>query len=235
MSQSLEIYDQMDWWNPRHSLLRMAPMKFIYFHEKIGSLEGLKILDIGCGGGLMAEEFARRGAVVTGIDLSEKALVIAGKHARASGLKIRYETGRAEALPCGSGDYDVVIGADCLEHVDDLKKAVGEVSRVLREGGVFCYDTINRNLFSRIIVVGIVDPILRREYKRLNVSTKAYSVHDWKRFIRPAELTALMAQKGLANRETKGIRFAGFHKGGFKSRVGGKPAIAYIGYAIKRG
>jgi len=233
MDQSLEIYNQMDWWNPRHSLLQMAAVKFNYFHEKIGRVEGASILDVGCGGGLVSEEFAKRGARVTGIDLSEKALQAARGHAAAGGLRIRYELGRAEELPVGDGLFDAVVCADCLEHVDDLERVIGQVSRVLRDGGTFCYDTVNRTLLSKVLVAWIVDPILRREYRSLNVSERAYAVHDWNKFIKPEELAELMARHGLANRETKGMQFAGFRKGGFKTKVGGKPRIAYIGYAIK--
>jgi len=234
MDQSLTIYDSMDWWNPSHSLLRMASVKFGYFQDKIGRLEGARILDVGCGGGLLAEEFAKRGADVTGIDRSEKALQTARDHAAAGGLRIRYEVGRAEDLPVGDGLFDAVVCADCLEHVDDLERVIGQIARVLREGGTFCYDTINRNLLSKIIVRWIVDPILRREYRRLNVSEKAYAVHDWNKFVRPGELAGLMEQQGLVNRETRGLTFAGFRRGGFKTRVGGSPAVAYVGYATKR-
>src|SRR5664279_2999970 len=125
MEQSLAIYSQMDWWNPRHSLLRMAALKFDYFHAKIGRLDGLSVLDVGCGGGILAEELAKRGAHVTGIDLSDRALQTARDHAAASGLHIRYELGKAEALPVGDGQFDVVVCADCLEHVDDLEQVIG--------------------------------------------------------------------------------------------------------------
>jgi 2-polyprenyl-6-hydroxyphenyl methylase/3-demethylubiquinone-9 3-methyltransferase len=233
VGQSLAIYDQMDWWNPRHSLLQMATVKFDYFHEKIGRLEGTSILDVGCGGGLLAEEFAKRGADVTGVDLSENALETAREHAAAGGLRIRYEIGTAEDLPVGDRLFDAVVCADCLEHVDDLDRVIGQVSKVLKNGGAFCYDTVNRNLLSKLLVVWIVDPLLRQEYRILNVSEKAYAVHDWNKFIKPEELTELMARHGLANRETKGIQFAGFRKGGFKAKVAGSPRIAYVGYAAK--
>ena len=81
MQQNLEIYNQLDWWNPKHSLKQMVPIKFNYFSNKIGNLKNLKILDIGCGGGLLSEEFAKKGAEVTGINISEKSLEIAKKHA----------------------------------------------------------------------------------------------------------------------------------------------------------
>ena len=70
MEQCLELYNQVDWWNPKHSLLQIVPVKFHYFNNKIGSLKGLNVLDIGCGGGLVSEEFAKQGAEVTGIDVS---------------------------------------------------------------------------------------------------------------------------------------------------------------------
>jgi 2-polyprenyl-6-hydroxyphenyl methylase/3-demethylubiquinone-9 3-methyltransferase len=233
MVQNLEIYSQMDWWNPRHSLLQMASIKFDYFHYKLGSLDGLNILDIGCGGGLLAEHFAKQGAAVTGIDLSENAIKTARDHAAAGGLSIRYEVGKAENLPAKDGEFDAVVCADCLEHVDDLEKVIREISRVLKEDGGFCYDTINRNLFSKILVVWIGNPILRWQYRKLDVSEEAYSVHDWKKFIKPAELCELMDRHGLTNLETQGIRFAGFRKDGFKAKIGGRPTLAYAGYAIK--
>jgi len=234
MPQSLEIYDQMDWWNPRHSLLRMAALKFNYFHEKIGRLDGLNVLDVGCGGGLLAEEFAKRGANVTGIDLSEKALQVARGHAAASGLRIRYQRGTAEEIPVGDGQFDAVVCADCLEHVDNLEQVIGQIARVLKTGGAFCYDTFNRNFLSKVLIAWLLDRRLRREYRRLNVSERAYAVHDWHKFIKPEELTVTMARRGLVSREIIGIRPA-FYNGGFGLKVGGNPRVAYIGYATKQG
>jgi len=229
MAQSLEIYNQIDWWNPRHSLLKMAAFKFEYFHERIGSLDGLRILDLGCGGGLIAEKFAKQGANVTGIDLSEKALCAARDHAAAGGLQISYELGKAEEIPVADGLFDAVVCADCLEHVGDLERVIEQVSRVLKDGGVFCYDTFNRNFLSKVIITWIVESRLRREYRRLNVSERAFGIHDWSKFIKPEELTEIMARHGLVKGEAKGIRPG---KGGFK--VGGRPWIAYIGYATKQ-
>ncbi len=234
MAQSLEIYDQMDWWNPRHSLLQNATFKFEYFHEKIGRLEGAHILDLGCGGGILAEEFAKRGAHVAGIDLSVTALRTARDHATAGGLQIRYEVGKAEDLPLDGGLFDAVVCADCLEHVDDLERVVGEVGRVLKDGGVFCFDTFNRNFLSKVLIAWLLERRLRREYRGLNVTERDYAVHDWKRFIKPEELTEMLTRHGLFTGEMKGIQFGGFSKGGFKLKIGGNPKIAYIGYATKR-
>jgi 2-polyprenyl-6-hydroxyphenyl methylase/3-demethylubiquinone-9 3-methyltransferase len=232
--QSLEIYNQMDWWNPRHSLLRMAALKFNYFHEKIGRLDGLSVLDVGCSGGILAEEFAKRGANVTGIDLSEKALQVARDHAAAGGLRIRYQRGTAEEIPVADGQFDVVVCADCLEHVDDLEQVIGQIARVLKGGGAFCYDTFNRSFLSKVLIAWLLDRRLRREYRSLNVSERAYAVHDWHKFIKPEELTVIMARHGLVSREIVGIK-SGFRNGGFGLKIEGNPNVAYIGHATKQG
>lgn len=233
MKESLEIYNQVDWWNPKHSLLQMVPIKFEYFSKIIGNLRGLKILDVGCGGGLLSEELAKSHAEVTGIDISEKSLIIARTHALNNNLTIDYKIGYAENIPISDNIFDVVICADCLEHVDNLEKVISEISRVLKDNGVFCYDTINRTFTSKIAVGWIGDKILRWQNRHLNVSEKNYTVHDWNKFIKPTELYQLMDKYNLRNIETKGIQFAGIKNGGFKARIGENTKIAYIGYAHK--
>lgn len=223
----------MDWWNPKHSLLQMVPVKYNYFKDKIVNLKGLKILDVGCGGGLLSEEFARQGAMVTGIDISEPALIIARKHALLNNLNIEYKIGSAEEIPVSNDKFDIVICADCLEHVNNLEKVISEISRVLNAGGIFCYDTINKNFISRISVVWVMDKILRHQYKKLNVSEKDYSVHEWKKFIKPEYLFQVMEKYGLKNSELKGIQFGGINKHGIKTKIGNNTKIAYIGFAKK--
>jgi 2-polyprenyl-6-hydroxyphenyl methylase/3-demethylubiquinone-9 3-methyltransferase len=232
MRQSLDFYNDLDWWNPSHSLLQTVPVKSGYFMEKIEKLEGARILDIGCGGGLVAEQFAKRGANVTGLDLSEGALRTARDHAAASGLHIHYERGPAEELPFGDGLFDAVVCADCLEHVDDLERVIAQVSRVLRSGGVFCYDTVNRNLWSKLLVAWIGDRLLRRELRRLGVEGM-HVVHDWRKFIKPEELVVLLDRHGLRNQETRGLQLAGFRKGVLKLKIGKGTRLTYLGYAVK--
>ncbi len=233
MKQNLEIYNQLDWWNPQHSLKQMVPIKFNYFSNKIGNLKGLKILDIGCGGGLLSEEFAGRGAEVTGVDISEKSLEIAKSHALENKLKINYKSGYAENIPAEDNTFNAVICADCLEHVDNLEKVIKEISRVLKNDGFFCYDTINRTFLSKIAVGWIANSVLKWQNRQLNVSEKNYAVHDWKKFIKPAELFQLMNKYDLKNVEIKGIQFDGIKNGSFKAKIGENTKIAYIGYANK--
>lgn len=223
----------MDWWHPKHSLLKMVPVKFDYFKEAIGNLKGLKILDLGCGGGLLSEEFAKNGAVVTGVDISENSIKIASEHALKNNLAIDYKVGSAEIIPAIDNEFDIVICADCLEHVDNLENVIREVSRVLKKDGLFCYDTFNRNFLSKVLAVWILERVLKWQYRSLNVSIRNYDVHDWRKFIRPLELIRLFNNHGLKNIEAKGILFAGFKNGTLITKIGRSTKIAYIGYAQK--
>jgi len=135
----------------------------------------------------------------------------------------------------GDGQFDAVVCADCLEHVDDLSHVIGQIARVLKAGGAFCYDTFNRNLLSRVLIAWLLDRRLRREYRTLNVSKQAYAVHDWHKFIKPEELTLMMVRHGLIRRELEGIKPVGFRAGSFDLKVGGRPLVAYMGYATKQG
>jgi 2-polyprenyl-6-hydroxyphenyl methylase / 3-demethylubiquinone-9 3-methyltransferase len=230
---SIDVYGEMDWWNPRHSLLQNVAFKVDWFHARIGALEGVRVLDVGCGGGLVAEALARRGADVTGVDLSGAALATARAHAAAGGLSIRYEQGRAEALPFADGAFDAVVCADCLEHVDDLERVVAEVARVLRPGGAFCYDTFNRTWLSRVLVTWFMERRLRREYRSLNVADPGV-LHEWRRFVKPAELAAAMTRHGLVPGALAGVRLVRFREVGFELAVGGGTQVAYLGHATRR-
>src|SRR5690242_4673237 len=144
------IYDNPNdiWWDERGILspLRtmMNPGRFGYFRKILTETLGIDphgktALDVGCGGGLLAEEFARLGFAVTGIDPAEPSLGTARAHAAASGLEIEYQVGRGEHLPFADTSFDVVYCCDVLEHVDDLDRVIAEIARVLKGGGVFMY------------------------------------------------------------------------------------------------
>jgi len=234
MKQSLELYNQVDWWNPKHSLLQIAPVKFDYFFKKIGNLTDINVLDIGCGGGLLSEKFAKQGAKVTGIDVSQDSINVAIEHALKNNLTIDYKLGSAENIPSNDDFFDAVICADCLEHVDDLDKVINEISRVLKINGIFCYDTINRNIFSKIFAIWIGNRVLRWQYKKLNVTENNYAVHDWNKCIKPKELFYLFGKYNLSNIEIKGIQFAGVNKNGILIKIGDNTIMSYIGYAQKK-
>lgn len=147
-------YDDLGdrWWDPAGPvapLHDLNPARFAYFERAAGGLRGAKVLDVGCGGGILADKFARAGAVVTGVDLSHASLVSAGKHSRDSSLEIDFVNAKGETIPFADSCFDIVVTSDFLEHAQDLDMVVRECARVLRPGGLFMYETINRTLRAR--------------------------------------------------------------------------------------
>lgn len=234
MNNNLEIYNQIGnfWWNPNNPLYQFNPIRFGYFNDIIGDLRGLKVLDVGCGGGLLSEEFAKKGAGVTGIDISEDSINVAKNHALESNLSIDYKVCSAESIIMNDNMFDVVVCADCLEHVDNLEKVIKEISRVLKISGKFCYLTMNRTIISRV-TNWIVESYLKGRFKFSKMSGSNLDIHDWRKFIKPEELYQLMHKYEMKNIETKGVVFAGVRKGGVKLRIGENTKIAYIGYGEK--
>jgi len=142
------------WWDDdvgEFSTIRffVNPVRYGYF-ERVLTQHGWKnavdILDVGCG--ILAEEFARGGARVTGIDPAPETITTARVHAAAAGLSIDYRVGAGEHIPLPAAAFDVVACCDVLEHVDDVDRVIAEIARVLRPGGLFFYDTINRTFMS---------------------------------------------------------------------------------------
>lgn len=211
MSIDNAMYSREDyrWWDPENdntnTLLRcfINPIRFQYFQrvleESIRSAAGSKkILDVGSGGGFLSEEFAKIGFAVTGVEPSQASREAAQAHAAKSSLSIAYVPGYGEALPFDTGTFDFVACCDVLEHVNDLNTVVSEISRVLRAGGVFFYDTINRSLSSKLFVIKVAQDWPWTAWEEPHT-------HDWEMFIRPQELDAMMKQCGLVNQETRGI------------------------------
>lgn len=198
----LTIYDKYaeDWWSGRIRWLRalrnMVPARLQAFDRIAGDWRSKRVLDLGCGGGFMAEALAERGALVTGIDPAAGAIAIAWKHAEARGLAIGYSVGTGESLAFADRSFDIVVSVDVLEHVADLDRVIAEIARVLKPGGLFLFDTINRNRFATTVMITFAEDIL----KLLPPGT-----HDPDRFIRPEELRRKLTQAGF----TVGA-FAGF-------------------------
>jgi 2-polyprenyl-6-hydroxyphenyl methylase/3-demethylubiquinone-9 3-methyltransferase len=203
-----ELYRRLGhaWWDDavgEFSTIRffINPVRYGYFERvltQLGQRPGLELLDVGCGGGILAEEFARSGARVTGIDPAPETVATAQAHAAAAGLSIDYRVGAGERLPLPDAAFDVVACCDVLEHVDDVDRVIAEVARVLRPGGLFFYDTINRTWMSKLAVITIMQEWRWTAFAEPNT-------HVWEQFITPAELAATLARHGLESRETRGI------------------------------
>lgn len=205
-----DIYRRLGhaWWDEdvgEFSTLRfwINPVRFDYFartfaREKVLERGQRRLLDVGCGGGLLAEEFARAGFEVTGIDPAPETIETARVHASASGLRVEYLTGSGEDLPFPDGAFDHVACCDVLEHVDDVDRVIGEIARVLRPGGLFLYDTVNRTFVSKIAVIKVAQEWRSTAFAEPNS-------HIWERFIKPSELVATFERHGFEQREMRGI------------------------------
>jgi len=212
MSINNEIYSQQagGWWDENHFLhllkTGMNPPRFGYFHDALTRQlgrqpEGLSLLDVGCGGGILSEEFAKVGCRVTGLDPSAPSLETARRHAALEGLAIEYRQGSGEDMPFEAGQFDVVICCDVLEHVKDLEKTLGEVARVIKPDGIFCYDTINRTEESRKENIFAAQDFVLTSFFPKNT-------HVWEKFITPEEILALFEKIGFENRDMTGLNSA---------------------------
>jgi 2-polyprenyl-6-hydroxyphenyl methylase/3-demethylubiquinone-9 3-methyltransferase len=189
------------WWDPQgefRPLHELNPLRLGWI-DGLAPLAGRRVLDVGCGGGILSEAMARLGASVTGIDLSEKPLKVAQLHLLESGLDIRYELISPEELQkTASGSFDVVTCMELLEHVPEPASTVAACAKLVKPGGRVFFSTINRNPKSYLFAVIGAEYLL----KLLPRGT-----HDYARFIRPSELTRWCRDAGLEPLELKGMTY----------------------------
>ncbi|MBJ6726284.1 3-demethylubiquinone-9 3-O-methyltransferase [Geomonas sp. Red875] len=201
--------DESDsWWGPDSPFFLMTtslnPARVGYLRRVVGralgpDLAGRRALEVGCGGGILCEEIARMGFATTGIDPAAASIAVASRHAAGAGLAIDYLRGSGERLPFADGAFDAVFCCDVLEHVRDLPAVISEIGRVLKPGGIFCYDTINRTVASWLMAIKV-----SQEWSQF-----AYlppRLHVWEMFIKPQELRGLLAQSGITWREHRGLK-----------------------------
>lgn len=189
------------WWDP-HGEFRplhvLNPVRLDYIDEK-ASLRGKRVLDVGCGGGLLSEAMARRGAEVTGIDLAPQTIEVAQLHALESGLPIRYVREAAEAHATHSaGAYDVVTCMEMLEHVPEPESVLRALHDLVRPGGNVIVSTLNRNLKSYLLAV------IGAEYV-LNLLPRG--THTYERFIKPSELSRWARAAQLSVVDVAGLAY----------------------------
>jgi len=211
-----EVYKQINnalyneqgntWWDENQCLHLLKssvnPARLGYFRRLLDQAlkfdyRGAAALDVGCGGGILAEEVAGMGFQVTGIDPSEQSLTTARQHAQAMGLSIQYREGTGESIPFADNAYPVVYCCDVLEHVRDLPKVISEIYRVTKPGGVFFFDTLNRTFISKLVAIKIW-----QEWK--STAFMPPRLHEWRMFIRPEELRGLLVQAGFEFKEFRG-------------------------------
>ena len=193
------------WWDPTSEfrpLHEINPLRLGWIERVAGDLTGKAILDVGCGGGILAEAMARRGAEVTGIDLGEKGLRVAELHLLESKLDITYLKVTAEAFADERpGEFDVVTCMELLEHVPEPAGMVEACARLVRPGGLVFFSTINRNPKSYLFAVIGAEYVLKLLPK---------GTHDYLRFIKPSELSRWGRASGLAPEELIGMTYNPF-------------------------
>ena len=174
-------------------------MRLGYLSERSGGLEGKQALDVGCGGGILSEAMADAGAIVTGIDLSEKALAVARLHQLESSVAVDYRLIAAEAMASEApASFDIVTCMEMLEHVPDPASTVRACATLVRPGGLVFFSTINRNPKAYLFAV------LGAEYV---LKLLPRGTHDYARFIRPAELAAFGRAAGLEPVDVTGMTY----------------------------
>jgi len=228
-ANDLTIYDKVanEWWDGKTKWLRtlhaMVPARMRYFHKYVPTWQDQHVLDLGCAGGFMAEAMAQRGAVVTGVDPARDAIQAARSHAAQSGLEIDYWVGVGENLDAPDASFDVIVCVDVLEHVDDLGAVLDTIHRLLKPGGWFCYDTINRNVLAKAAVIWGAENIIRLLPK---------GTHDPKMFITPGELRQDLKQRGFQRIEMAGLGPTGMtRRGDFTFGQVPGTLIQYMGVA----
>ncbi len=201
-----------EWWDPEgkfRPLHRMNPCRLSYAVAQIAAelgrdtearepFAGLRILDIGCGGGLLSEPMARLGAEVVGADASERNVAVARVHAERTGLAIDYRATTAEALAAAGETFDAALNMEVVEHVPDPPAYLAACAALMRPGAAMITSTINRTLRSYALAIIGAEHVLRWLPR---------GTHDWRRFVTPAELEGMLADAGLSPVDAKGFVF----------------------------
>jgi 2-polyprenyl-6-hydroxyphenyl methylase/3-demethylubiquinone-9 3-methyltransferase len=190
------------WWDPTSEfrpLHEINPLRLGHIERLAEGFAGKRIVDVGCGGGILAEAMAARGAMVTGIDLAEKPIKVARLHALESGMKVEYRLQSAESLAAEQPrGFDVVTCMEMIEHVPDPASTVAACAQLAKPGGRVFFATINRNAKSFLFAIVGAEYVLRMLPR---------GTHEYARFIRPSELVAHARAAGLAADDLTGMTY----------------------------
>jgi 2-polyprenyl-6-hydroxyphenyl methylase/3-demethylubiquinone-9 3-methyltransferase len=213
-SEEVERFSRLasEWWNPQgkfRPLHQIGPPRLSFIRDSavkqfgrdskaLRPLSGLTAIDIGCGGGLVAEPFARMGATVTAIDPSERNIAIAKSHAEPQDLAIDYRVARVEDLVAESRSFDIVACLEVVEHVPDPAKFVAECAALVAPGGIAIFSTLNRTLKAWALAIVGAEYVL---------GWLPRGTHQWGRFITPEELRRYAEAGGLADTHFEGITY----------------------------
>jgi 2-polyprenyl-6-hydroxyphenyl methylase/3-demethylubiquinone-9 3-methyltransferase len=193
------------WWDENGSmkpLHQMNPVRLRYIRDQAcalldcADLSGLKILDVGCGGGILTEPLARQGAKVTGIDAGAANIAAAKTHAKKMELKIDYRATTAEDLAASGAQFDIVTALEIVEHVTDPAEFLKDCARMVKPGGVMFVSTLNRTVTSFALGIVAAEYLLR---------LLPPGTHDWRKFMKPSEIAAPMEKAGMSVQDIAGL------------------------------
>ena len=203
--REVEKFDVLahEFWDPRgafHTLHALNPVRLAYISAR-AMLAGSRVLDVGCGGGLLCEALTRAGAQVTGIDMAPAMIEVARLHAHESALKIDYQLAAAEQYAqtqAGQAPFDVITCMELIEHVPDPARVFAAFARLLRPGGELFVSTVNRNLRSFVLAIVGAEYVLRLIPR---------GTHEYARLIRPSELDAMARAHGFTLHDLSGVQY----------------------------
>ena len=216
--QEIENFNALahEWWDengPMRPLHRLNPERIRYIKQQItsvlgykepnGTLKGLKILDVGCGAGIVDEPLARLGADVTGVDAATQSIAVAQAHAKDSGLKIDYRNTTVEEIAESGETYDVVLALEIIEHVENIPLFIEKCAKCAKPGGLVIFSTLNRNPKSYLLGIVAAEHILKWVPK---------GTHDWRKFVKPSELSRHAETAGLTAVDVTGLKYNPFSK-----------------------
>jgi 2-polyprenyl-6-hydroxyphenyl methylase/3-demethylubiquinone-9 3-methyltransferase len=224
-----------EWWDPQgkfRPLHKFNPVRLQFIRDRIAThfrrdpqadspLAGLRLLDIGCGGGLVSEPMARLGAQVVGADASERNIGVAGLHANEAGVMVDYRCTSAEDLAAAGEQFDVVLALEVVEHVADLEGFLQACGQMVKPGGLLIAATLNRTPKSYALGIVAAEYIL---------GWVPRGTHDWKKFLKPHELAGGLRRAGLTLQEVAGVSYDLLND---RWRLGRDTDVNYMLVAVK--
>jgi len=221
---SSRVFDNLsgEWWDENGSfkalhsfnIIRLEYLKKNNFHK---SFNGLSVLDIGCGGGILCEPLSRLGAQVTGIDSNEKAIKVAREHAKMKNLKINYING--ELSNVAKNSFDIITCMEVLEHVENVNQIISMSNDFLKKDGIFFGSTINKTLSSYLFAIFFAENVLQ---------VVPRGTHEWKKFLKPNYVKKQFLKNGFNNFQVQGVNYNPFKN---KWSLSEKTLINYMFFA----